>query len=202
MAGSIRKFFESLAYTGLKPAPRGSAPKQGRARQLWDRLLNGGPVPNDPLYLSNRTWLQKARPAVLIAIPIVMVIGLTGYVMLTPPTPVDKPPSQLTPAELAARTATLPKDFSVRQNTDLQVVEVSVEKGGSSEVTGVLKNQTQRSFASAELTFDLTDDAGSQLGGVSTRVGAIGPGATVPFRFPVAQKGVAFVLVREVRGSL
>ena len=69
-------------------------------------------------------------------------------------------------------------------------------------MTGVLKNQTQRSFASAELTFDLTDDAGSQLGGVSTRVGAIGPGATVPFRFPVAQKGVAFVLVREVRGSL
>lgn len=176
MAGPIRKFLESLVYAGLKPA---------------------GPA--DPLYLTNRTWKQKLRTVLLVSLPVLAVVGVALYAMLRPPTLPENRPATPTAAEIAASTPILPDNFSLPQNTDLQIIQASVTRDGGTHVAGVLKNNTSRRYAGAELSFHLTDEDGSQVGGASTRLGLIEPRATVPFRFPIPQKNAAFVLVREVR---
>lgn len=200
MAGSLRKFFESLVYAGLKPSG-GKAAAPPKAQGFWDRLL-AGPSPADPLYLSNRTWKQKLRTALLVAVPVLVVVGAATYAMLRPPTLPEKRPESLTPAEIAARTPILPENFTVQQNTDLQVVEVGiVRENGAQTISGTLKNNSRRRWAGADLSFDLADQEGSQVGGASTHVGTIEPRATVPFRFSIPHKNAAFVLVREIRPS-
>ena len=202
MAGLIRKFLQSIAYAGLKPEQRGAPPPRGAAHGLWTRLIQG-PAPKDPLYLSNRTWPQKLRLGLLVSAPILIVLGVAAYTILTPPPRIDKPPSELTAAEIAARTAVLPKDFTLQQNTDLQIVEAAVDRSANPhQVTGILKNNTARRYRAAELAFDLTDEQGSQVGGASTSVGNVEPQATLQFRFPIAQRNARFVFVREVRGAL
>ena len=174
--------------------------KLKRLRAACDRLL-AGPSPSDPLYLSNRTWKQKLRLGLLVCGPVVAVAAVAAYMALTPPTLPEKPPESLTPDQVAARTAVIPEGFRVAQNTDLEIVEVSIDRSDGMHVAGVLKNNTARRFASAELSFNLTDEDGSQVGGAGGRVEAIGPHHTVRFRFPVAQKNAAHVLVREVNGA-
>lgn len=202
MAGPLGKFVKSLVYAGLEPASHGgAAPRRGRVRRLWDRLLTGGPSPSDPLYLTNRTWKQKLRVALVASTPVLIVLGVAAWAMLAPPQAVDKPASQPSPAEIAARTAILPKDFTLPQNTDLQVTDVTVEKtAGACFVVGTLRNNTARRFAGADLSLDLTDETGSQVGAVSTRAEAIEPNASAVFRFAIPQRRATFVLVREVHG--
>ena len=199
MAGSIRKFFESLAYAGLKPIPHGGQSQRGRLRTHWDRLVTGGPSPSDPLYLSNRNWKQKLRLWLVVSSPLAVMIGTAAYIMLAPPPANQKQPTQMTSTEIAAQTAIIPQGFTVAQTTDLQVTEVTVENtGGGAFVVGILKNNTGRSFGGADLTFDLTDEKGSQVGAAGARAEAIGPNGTVRFRVPIAQRNATFVLVREV----
>jgi hypothetical protein len=132
----------------------------------------------------------------------VLVLGVAGWVLLAPPEPADKPPAPLTPAQVAAKTPILPNGFTVSQNDNLQVVEVSVEKAPDGRyVVGTLKNTTGRRYRSAELAFDLTDEDGSQVGAATTRVAAVEPNGNVRFRFPVPQRNASIALVREVRGS-
>src|SRR5262249_17475090 len=63
MANRLRDLIESVVFAGLKPgAP--SSPRQNKrlgslGRQL-DRFLDGG-AQSDPLYLSNRSLMQRAR---------------------------------------------------------------------------------------------------------------------------------------------
>ena len=47
----------------------------GRMRGRMETFLSG-PPPDDPLYLTNRTWQQKARIAVLVAAPVLLLIAL------------------------------------------------------------------------------------------------------------------------------
>jgi hypothetical protein len=202
MAGSKRKLFERIVYAGLRPTVPGSqaAPQAGALRRFLSRLLTGS-TPKDPLYLSNRSWKQKLRLVLLVSAPIVLVLGVASYYVLAPPAPADQRPESLTPAEVAAKTAILPKDFSVPQNTDLQIVEVAVENApGGSFVAGVLRNNSGVRYGGAELTFDLTDSDGSQVGAASTRVAAIDPKGMLRFRFAVPQRHADVALVREVRG--
>jgi hypothetical protein len=199
MAGSLRKFFDSILYAGLKPNVPGKPPEQAK-RKLWDRILVGK-TPVDPLYLSNRTWKQKLRMWLLAGSPVVIVLGAVLFGLMTRPNTMDKPPSDLRPEEIAARTPILPKDFTVSQNTDLQIVEVSVDKNSNPQaITGTLKNNTGRFYTSAELTFDLTDEGGSAIGGASVTLQKLEPHSSTPFRFPIPQHNAAFVLVRDARG--
>lgn len=169
-------------------------------RTFCDRLL-AGPSPSDPLYLSNRTWKQKFRLWLLVCGPVVVVLATALYMALRPPTLPEKALEAPSAAEMAARTAVIPDNFRVPQNTDLEIVEVSVERSTGTHISGVLKNNTGQRFAAADLAFDLTDEEGSQVGGAVTRVETIGPHGTVRFRFPISQKNAAHVLVRELRGS-
>jgi hypothetical protein len=172
----------------------------GSLRKLWDRILSGK-TPSDPLYLSNRTWKQKLRTWLLAGSPLAIVLGIVMYGLMTPPTTPEKPPSDLRAEEIAARTQIIPRDFAVPENTDLQILEVSVDKTANPHaIAGTLKNNTGRFFSSAELTFDLTDEDGSAIGGASVNVQKIAPHSSSPFRFPIPQRNAAFVLVRDARG--
>jgi hypothetical protein len=199
MAG-LRRVLESIVYAGLKPNVPGKSPERGKMRTLWDRILLGE-TPSDPLYLSNRTWKQKLRMGLLVGSPLAIVLGVVLYALVTPPRMSDKLPSDLPAAEIAARTQIIPKDFTVSQNTDLQILEVSVDKTSSPHtLTGVLKNNTGRYYSVAELTFDLTDEQGSAVGGASVKVQKVEPHSATPFRFPIPQRNAEFVLVRDARG--
>jgi hypothetical protein len=201
MVSPLRKFLESVVYAGLKPATPGKPTEHGKLRKLWDRVLLGT-APVDPLYLSNRTWKQKLRFGLIIGSPLAIVIGIVIYALFTPPPVVERPLSDLPPEEIAARTQIIPKDFTVTQNTDLQIVEVAVDKSTTpNSVTGTLKNNTGRFYSAAELTFDLTDEEGSAVGGVSTKVLKVEPHSVTSFRFSIPQRNAAFVLVREARGT-
>ena len=128
-------------------------------------------------------------------------IGVVIYALFAPAPVVEKTISDLPPEEIAARTQILPKDFTITQNIDLQVVEVSVDRSATPHVVaGTLKNNTGRFYSAAELSFDLTDEDGSAIGGVSTKVLKIEPRSSTGFRFPIPQRNAAFVLVRDARG--
>jgi hypothetical protein len=94
---------------------------------------------------------------------------------------------------------TVLKDVHLDASTDLQVMEAIVERQPTPRVRGTLRNNTDRTFRSAELTFDLTNSFGSQVGAVSTTVHAVAPKSTVAFQVPIKQADAAIVLVREVR---
>src|ERR1035437_1108832 len=113
MAGTIRKFFESLLFVSVDPWEDPGGPRRGRLRRFWDWLVNPGPVPSDPLYVSNRGRKQEIRLVVILATPVLLVVAAAAYMMLTPPPRKDKAPAQLSTAEMAARTQILPKDFSI-----------------------------------------------------------------------------------------
>ena len=91
MIKRIKQFFESVAYAGLRPSggkPLSAAEtkKSGWLAPIQERIeryLNKGGS-SDPLYLSNRTFMQKARVWLIIGMPMVVLFGglglvLTGY---------------------------------------------------------------------------------------------------------------------------
>jgi hypothetical protein len=111
------------------------------------------------------------------------------------------------PAEQAESTAPapppveiVPKDFKVDKNKDLEVVEINFDKNKEpKEITGTLRNLTDRSFAKCEISFDVTTRQGEQLGGVTTTVNRLAPHGSVKFRILVPQKEAGFAMVRELR---
>ena len=199
---SIRNFFESIVFAGMKP---GGSPQPGKGTR-WlgplagplDRFLSG-PAASDPLYLSNRSIWQRARLAVLIAVPCLLVVGTVVFA-LTRHKAAPPPPPEPTAAEMLARI--LPKvDESIKTNssTDVQVLEAQVDKSGPPRVIGSVKNNTDRLIRSAVLALDLTDADGSQVGAVAGRLENIEPGATMKFAYPITQRAAVFAIVREVR---
>lgn len=197
----IREFFESIAFAGLKPSGGAAAPgKQlkwlGPLQDRVERYLSGGPTPNDPLYLTNRTTSQKLRAWSLIAVPcfvLLVGIGLTLYFLEPREPKLVTPPSK---AEI--NTKLLPsvdKEFKLAPPSDLQVIEVGVENG---HVTGVVQNTSNREIASAELVIELTNAMGSQVGAVNTTVEKIPASGRREFALNVKQHDAAYALVREI----
>ncbi len=196
----IREFLESIAYTGLKPSTGPAAPKSG-LRWLGplqgpvERFLAGGPAPNDPLYLTNRTTAAKVKAWSLVGIPCLILaaaIGVTLYV-LEPPEP--KPLKQPTPAEIAATLPKVDKDFKLAPPADLQVVEILVS---NSRVSGIVQNTGKHEIASAELVIELTNSEGSQLGAVNTMIEKIPASGRREFAMNIKQREATYGLVREI----
>jgi hypothetical protein len=166
------------------------------------RFIDGS-APSDPFYLTNRTFVQKLRPALIIGIPCLLLavgIGLavTGY--FDKPVPLVSSQPNLTPEQVAAKMLpNLEKDIKIDQNHDIEVADVHIEQSGGTKVAGTVRNTTGHVIQDAELFFDLTDAAGSRLGAVTTRIPRIDAKSSAPFSFPVQQKSAAFALVREVR---
>ncbi|MFB3828249.1 MAG: FxLYD domain-containing protein [Bryobacteraceae bacterium] len=157
-------------------------------------------MPSDPLYLSHRTWKKKLWIGLAIGAPPAIAAGVALYALLSPPPAAERPPSEPSAADVAARTEIVPKDFRINQSTELQIVEVGVDrKAIPHHITGLLRNSTNMRFSGAEVTVDLTDAKGSQVGAAVARVDDIPPHTTVRFATEIPQKNVVYVLVREVK---
>jgi hypothetical protein len=201
----IRAFLESIVFAGLKPDVR--QPQQ-EPRFKWlgplggplDRLLAGGPAPTDPLYLTNRTLGQKLQSWSFVAVPCLVLLAGTGYVLSNLMDPPDvKPAKELTASEVAAKM--LPevgKNLDLPTNRDVEVVEVKVQNSDGAKLVGTLRNITDHEVASVEIIVDLTDLAGSQLGAVNATVEKIQPRGTKTFQLPIKQTGASLALVREI----
>ncbi|MEO8371605.1 MAG: FxLYD domain-containing protein [Candidatus Solibacter sp.] len=202
MMKRIREFLESIAYTGLKPSGGpATAPKQapkwlGPLQGSVERLLAGGPAPNDPLYLTNRTTAQKFKAWSLIGIPCLILVAGIGIALYIVDPPEPKPVTQTDAGEITAKV--LPdvgKDGKMAPTTDLQVIEIVVS---NSRVTGVIQNTGKREIAGAELVIDLTNSAGSQVGAVNAVIAKIPASGRRDFSIGIKQRDAAYALVREI----
>ena len=179
----------------------------GFAKRI-ERLVSGSSSA-DPLYLTNRSLTQKIRTGVLIGTP-VLVMGVFMYLALDKK--FDHPASVET---LAARAATakakdkpgeitakvlpnLDHDYATEQSRDVEVVEALVSRSGERVLSGRLRNNSDRIIRQAEVIFDLTDEDGSQLGGVLVKVEDIPAKSTAPFKMTVPQAAARTALVREL----
>jgi hypothetical protein len=199
----VRAFFESIVFAGLKPGgprPHETEPKlPGAIRGPLERFLAGG-SPSDPLYLTNRTPGQKIRSWSLILVPclvLAIAVSIALNTFLDPPE--VKPAKELSSKEVAAKMLpNIARDMILTSNTDIQVVEVSVNHTDGSRLLGVVKNTTAHEIAGVDLTLDLTDATGSQVGAVSVAVQNVPPSSTKAFQYPIKQHEAAFALVREI----
>jgi len=204
MLKRFRRFIDSVVFAGLKPdAPREQAkhlPWLGSLRGLPERVLFR-PAPSDPLYLSNRTFDQKVKVALTIAVPCLIVVGVTAlglshFFQAKGPGPA----AEISGAELAKKLLpNMDTSIKIEVNKDVQVLDAHVEREGGMKVVGTVKNNTDRLIHTAEIVLNLTDTMGSQLGAVSARVDNLAPNATVNFQTPIEQTEAAFALVRDIQ---
>ena len=199
----LREFFENIAYAGLKPGQKAAAKPTtfwGKLRARFDQFLAGGPAPNDPLYLTNRSFGQKIRPWLIIGVPMVILFGVIGVSLsniLEPPE--AKQAAEPTAKEVSAKLLpNLDNNIRIENNSDVEVVEIKIEHTGGSKLLGSVRNTTNHEIAAARMVVDLTDTNGSQVGGVEVRIESIPASKTKSFAQPIAQHGAAFALVREV----
>ena len=204
----LREFFETIAYAGLKPSSQRPDQKAqprpdtawGRLRTKIDQFLSGGPAPNDPLYLTNRTLAQKVKPWIVVGVPMLVLLGAIGLSLsniLNPPEP--KPVIAPTAKEVSAKILpNLDSNLKIDNNTDVEVVEAKVEHEGGSRVIGSVRNNTTHEIATARVVLDLTDVNGSLVGGVEVRIENLPASKVKPFSLPIAQHTAAFALIREV----
>lgn len=199
---TVRKFWESVVYAGMKPNSAPSAPQPrrfGRLRDWMDRFLAGGPAPSDPLYLTNRTIFQRSRTAILVTIPCLVVIGLVALGVSHYLHVQEKPQYQPTPAEIAQ--ATLPnlmKGVQVTTNHDLEVEDARIQPGQPTMLVGDVKNNTGHAIDNIRLVFNLTNEVGSKIGAVAVHVDRVDPKSTAPFSLAIEQDNAANALVREI----
>jgi hypothetical protein len=198
MANRVQNFFESIVYAGMKPGARSSAEAPAAKSGWLARFLNA-PAPSDPLYLTNRSFGQKARRVLAIASPFVLVIagGLAAFLFFGHKT--DKAPKELTSAEVRAKV--LPgfnKEFKLDSNKDLEIAEIHFESNGPSVMVGSIRNTTDHAIFHAVVVFELADSSRSDLGAVTVTETNLAPGASRIFRKPIEQTNAASALVREV----
>ena len=202
MENRLKRWIESVLYAGMRPSGQAKAagprPWLEQVKDRFERWAAGA-APTDPLYLSNRTWKQKARVAVAIGVPLV-VLGAAVAVGLSNLIPrKTAPPREPTAAEIVARLLPdVEKRVKIDVNQDAELLEVRVDRGPAPRITGVLKNKTDR-VITVEMVLDLTDEMGSRVGAVDGRVEKAAPGTGTAFQFPLAQKDAAFALVRELK---
>jgi hypothetical protein len=195
----IREFFESIAFAGMKPGGTTAANRQlkwlGPLGGPVERLLSG-PVPSDPLYLTNRTLTQKLKSWSLVAIPCLLLAAGGWYALRTLNPPEAQPAPEPTAAAIAASTLpNLAKDIQLAPSTDVQVIEIKVE---GNRLVGKVRNTTSREIAVTELVIDLISSYPSQIGAVNGIVEKIPALGTKEFQIPIKQRNAASALVREV----
>jgi len=200
----FRGFVDSVVFAGLKPdAPREQSKRTrwlGPLRGLVDRVLSR-PAPSDPLYLSNRTFDQKVKLWLAIAVPClilagVTVLGLSHFFRTERPGPAPEPSAAVLAPKLFPNAD---KTIKIQVDRDVQVLDAHVEREGGVKVAGTVKNNTDHLIHTTEIILNVTDSTGSHLGAVSARVDNLAPRATAKFQVFIEQKDAAFALVREVQ---
>jgi hypothetical protein len=186
-----------MVFAGLKPdAPAPVAARKSRIESLMESAEDlasrgmestGKPLPG-PM-----TWRQKAG--------IVFALLATGvfiyFLVSTLQRPAERAESKAAPP---APLQIIAPGVQIEKNKDLEVVQMEFHKNSDPKsITGTLRNRTGKTFARCEVSFDVSNKEGAQLGGASTRISNLGPHAEVRFRIEVPQKDAGFVLVRELR---
>jgi hypothetical protein len=171
------------------------------AKQI-ERFLSGGAVA-DPLYISNRTIGQRIRMALLVGIPAVAVAALVVWGMSTyfESRGSSGAASHTDDAARAVTAKLLPnieKNFTTDYSRDVNIVEAAISTGNERILFGKIRNNTDRVVQVAEAVFELTNDDGSELGGVVVTVRNIAPKATAPFKLALTQRNARSVMVREL----
>jgi hypothetical protein len=171
-----------------------------RLRQGIERFLSGRP-PQDPLYLTNRTWQQKAKTVALIGGPVLLLaalitIGATDLFRLHK---VD--PYEHTTAEAAVPVAPQKRlPDPVVASSDLEVVNIRISRDAHSPVvTGLVRNNTNKKIDSAEVSYYLANTEGSLVGTGTTDVANVAPHGSVAFKAALKIASAEYVIVREVR---
>jgi hypothetical protein len=170
-----------------------------RLRARYEVFLSGR-APDDPFYLTNRTWRQKLRTAALIATPVVLLAGLVtvGATDLFRSHKADSLDHLASEAPAPADTKKHLPD-PVLASSDLEVVNIRIARDARPpSVTGVVRNNTSQRVESAEVSYYLSDAAGSLLGTDSTDVANLAPHGSVSFRMPLKVAKAEYVLVRDV----
>jgi hypothetical protein len=173
----------------------------GAAKQI-ERFLSGGAVA-DPLYISNRTIGQRIRMALLVGIPALTIAALVVWAMSTyfDSRSSSGAASQTEDATRALTAKLLPhieKNFKTDYSRDVNIVEAAISTGNERILFGKIRNNTDRVLQVAEAVFELTNDDGSELGGVVVTVRNIAPKATAPFKLTLTQRDARSVMVREL----
>jgi hypothetical protein len=195
MAGRLRDFFNSFVNA---PARRPSGPAaKGRLRTTLERWIAGAPS-SDPLYLTNRTFFQKARMWLLLGIPCA-VIGLvvaSGYLNRE-----QTPSAAVNPNAVEGPPVALPNLDAVKLDSvkNVELTEINVVRGGASPVlTGKVRNKTGEVIRSVDCSFYLTDVNGSQLGSISVHLADLPANGTSEFQRPLQQKLAVAAIVRDL----
>jgi len=177
-----------------------------RLRKRFDPLrarievFISGRAPDDPLYLTNRTWQQKLKLAGLIAAPVLLLIalvtiGATDLFRFHKVDPFEHPAAET--AAPAVPQKRLPDP--ILATSDLEVVNIRIARDAhAAAVTGVVRNNTNQKVDSAEVSYYLADTEGSLLGTDTTDVANVEAHGSVAFRMPLKIAKAEYVLVRDV----
>jgi hypothetical protein len=203
MRKRLREFFESIAYAGLKPGAQRPQAAQatwlGRLATRAGRMISGR-APSDPLYLTNRTFGQRARFWAVLIVPCLVLAAAIGIALtniLEPPEP--KPAAEPTAGEVAAKTLpNIDNNLKLDRSTDIDVAEMRIVHAGGAHLEGVVRNTTTHDIASATVVVELTDSAGSQVGRANIRIEKIGALQSKSFMEPIRPAKAEIALVREV----
>jgi hypothetical protein len=207
MANPVKKFIDSVLFAGLKPRTPGQEPgapaNRGLLRRLWERADKwaSGVAPDDPLYLSNRTWKQKLRAGLLLGIPGLLVAGglalVFGKVLIPKP---SLPQKELSTADIMAKVLpNVEKTVNIERYTDAEMLEIFVDKAAvPPKLRGKLRNNTDHRL-SVEFVADLTGSDMTRLGAVSEQVMNIPANDSVLFDFSLNPTVADTVVVREMR---
>lgn len=168
-------------------------------RQRIEILISGRP-PDDPLYLTNRSWQQKAKIASMIGAPILLLIvlvaiGATDVFRFHAVDPYEHPPTEIPQPIIPQKRLPDP----VLAPADLEVVNIRIARDAHPPaVTGLVRNNTNQKVDSAEVSYYLADTEGSLLGTDTTEVSNVAPHGSVNFRMPLKIAKAEYVIVRDV----
>jgi hypothetical protein len=181
-------------------------PQLDRLRKRFDHLRErielfiSGRAPDDPLYLTNRTWQQKLKIASLIAAPVLLLIalvtiGATDLFRFHKVDPYEHPPTEAPAPAVPQKRIPDP----ILAPADLEVVNIRIARDVHPPVvTGMVRNNTNQKVDSAEVSYYLADTEGSLVGTDTTEVANVEPHGSVTFRMALKVAKAEYVIVRDV----
>lgn len=181
-------------------------PWLGRMRDQFIRLrarfetFISGRAPDDPLYLTNRSWKHKLIVGAVVSVPIlillvVVLLATTNVFRTHDENPYERPVAENQAPSVPVRH--LP-DPTIAPS-DLEVVNIHIVRTAHpATVTGELRNNTSRKVNSAEVSYYLADEGGSLLGTETLDVDNLAPHGSTTFHLPLKQPNAEYVIVRTV----
>jgi len=201
MLKRFQKFLESLVFAGLRPGASSAPQPAGKVSRLFGGMYRSVVAPGiSALYVGNLTFAQRARRLLLLVVPLLAVAGVVvlGIFYFAAKRESDVP--LLTNAEVAEKILpNFDSNITVEANKSLEVSEVTFEHGASSVMRGSLQNKSGRAIAEAVVVLDLTNDEGSQLGGVTITERNLAPDEVRRFEQSINQHTATHSVVRSVR---